>query len=522
MQTDVLLLVSSISFFVWTVPSLYKNIVFFQKLPHSFLYPKQNKISFIASSIFSFSGVLSWIVLAISFLMTITDLSTLFVEVIITVLLLSKALIALSEIRNNNLFKTHIYPRSYALLIISFLCILLLSFFPLTIHIIWILLLERATFFIALILLFVFGFPTELLDDVSAKKASTKIKGIRASTKILILGGDGTEMAWMLKEVIKSSKSVYSLPSDILTRGRLSREILRIKKSRDVLILPINAQNTYLSNVALRIFQPDICIISSSILSQGAKVLNIRSFSEEVDKKTKIILPAEYENPARLFLRKNPLIYYSTEKSGVAQSGVSVEDIVYKRTGIHFSLVFNSQTLRIESSSVDVDIISHLVPVAIVAKILHVQMRNIQLFATKASYPNSMFLLEKSGIRQTVINGLKIASLEKIIREVEYLEVFGKFIVVIGKLSPAITKKELLQLGTALNRVSGSVILLHHDYLRPLRAGMKDAKGNSKIACLSIVDAEKMVKSSGKNEKILFLGEGSEPVYHSVSHSKQI
>lgn len=520
MYTDIFLLVSTVSFFIWTLRSLYKDIVFFQKLPHSFLYPKQNKFTFIASSLFSFTGVLSWLVLIVSFFMTITDLSALFVQALIAALFLGKALLVLSEIRDKKLFNTHIYPRSVILLVVSFFCIVLLSFFPLTIHSIWILLLERATFFIALTLLFIFGFPTELLDDVSMKKALIKMRGLKSSTKILILGGDGNEMAWMLKEVIKSSKSVYSLPANILTRGELSREILKIKQSRDVFILSINAENTYLFKFALRIFQPDICIISSSSLSQGAKVLNIRSFSEEVDRKTKIILPVEYESPARHFMRKNILIYYSTQKNVTTQNNVFIEDIIYKRSGIHFSLVFNSQTVRLESNSIDTDVINMLVPVAVAAKILYVQMRHLQLFASKALYPASMFRLEKTKTKQTIINGLNVSSVEKIIRETEYLEVFGKLIVIIGRISPTITKKDLLLLGASLNKVSGSVILLHHEYLRPLRAGMKDTKGNSKIVCLSVTEAQKMLKSSDNNERILFLGESSEPLYHSIAHKE--
>jgi len=516
MYEDIFLLVTAIGFFTWTIRSLYKHVVFFQKLPHSFLYPKQNKTRFVFFSLFSYSSILSWVLLGLSFYLTVTDLSTLYIQAMIAGLFALKFFFVVKEIQNKKLFNVFIYSRSLILLIVSFLCITLLFFYPLTMHAIWILLLERVTFFIALILLLLFGFPTELLDDVAVKKAARRIKSFKATSKILILGGDNDEIAWMISEIIESDR-VAILPSTILTRGDFASHILELRNPPDIIILSINSQNTHLSKIVLEILQPTICVIAPSYISQDNNVLNVRSLSEKLDKATKIILPFVYERPARLFLRKHTLIYYASEKNITLHSGAYVDDVEYRKSGIHFSLIWSTQTLRIESNFIDKDFIDFIVPASLVAKVLHVPMRRVELFAAKASAPSSMFSLMRSKKRVLCINGSNITSVDKIIREVDYLKVFGSStIIILGRLSLYTTKKDMLLLGNALNEISGSVILLQHEYLRPLRAGMKDHKGNSKVVCLNFAQAQKLVGNAGANEKIVLLGEGTGSLLHTI------
>ncbi len=506
MYEDIFLLVIAIGFFTWTIRSLYKHVVFFQKLPHSFLYPKQNKARFIFFSLFSYSGILSWALLGACLYMTVTDLSTLYIQTIIAVLFIVKFVMVVKEIQEKKLFNVYIYSRSLVLLIVSFLCVTMLFFYPLTISAIWILLLERVTFFIALILLFIFGFPTELLDDVAIKKAARRIKSFKLTSKVLILGGEKDEISWMISEILESDR-IAILPSTILTRGDLAAHILELRNPPDVILLSINSQNTHLSKIAIEVLQPTICVIAPSYISQESNVLNVRSFSESLNKQTKIILPVEYERPARLFLRKHSLFYYASEKNVSLHNGAYVDDVVYKKSGIHFSINLSTQTLAIETNSIDKDFIDYIVPASLVAKVLHIPMKRVEAFAAKVAVPSSMFSLMRSKKKVICIDGSGISSVDKIVREVEYLRVLGNsMIIIIGKLSPFTSKKDMLLLGNSLNEIAGSVILLNHEYLRPLRAGMKDLRGNSKVVCLTMPQVQKLVSNVGANEKIVLLG----------------
>jgi UDP-N-acetylmuramyl pentapeptide synthase len=216
-------------------------------------------------------------------------------------------------------------------------------------------------------------------------------------------------------------------------------------------------------------------------------------------------------------LRKHTLLYYASEKHITHQGGAYIDDVEYRKSGIHFSLIWSTQTLRIESNFIDKDFMDFIVPASLVAKVLHVPMGRVEVFAANASPPSSMFSLKRSKKRVYCINGSNITSVDKIIRKVDYLRVFGSStIVILGRLSAFTSKKDMLLLGNALNEISGSVILLQHEYLRPLRAGMKDQKGNSKIVCLNLAQAQKLVGNAGANEKILLLGLGTDSLLHTI------
>lgn len=514
MKTDVLYGIATVGFFLWTIRSLFYWSQLWQKVryqPTIFLKsPKARER--IWDYLASRSAVLTWIGILVAFYVTVEDYREVYYQIFILALFLLKAGFVINEILTNQFHKPIITVRSLSIIIFSLFTITILYSFPLTEKFLWLLVLDRLVVFIISIFVFLFAFPSELIDDYKFREADKKLRQLKDLTTVAVLGGANTEYYIdILRQVLEEKISV-SRVSDFDPQSRtLVESILDdLSQGTRVLLVALDSADKYHFQQHITLVKPQILIIPYS-LSLTSDQINF--IFDLIGKKEKIILDYRLKHyiPSKK-LQKKKVIFFSSSIHQEISSRTGVlraAEVLPRKNGTEFLAVLPTGNLRVFSPLITTFFVDPVLITICIADYLGFTKKEIASRIRRLISPKQTLVLQKMRNGITVVNNTGNTSFEVVNYALSYLERYKrKKIIVLGQSEVFTDEREYRSFGKKIAHICTHAFLYNSPHEALLKNIVRNERGKCKV--YSSNERKKIVellrKTATQGDIVLFEG----------------
>ncbi|GIW61593.1 MAG: hypothetical protein KatS3mg089_0445 [Patescibacteria group bacterium] len=519
MKTDVLYGIATVGFFLWTIRSLFYWSQLWQKVryqPTIFLKsPKARER--IWDYLASRSAVLTWIGILVAFYVTIEDYHEIYYQLFILVLFILKAGLVVSEILKNQFHKPIINFRSLSIIILSLLTITFFYSFPLTEKFIWLLILDRLVVFIISIFVFLFTFPSELIEDYKFREADKKLRQLKNLKTIGVLGGANTEHYIDIIGQILEEKIPISKVSDFDQQSRTLAEAIldEISQRTQVILVALDSADKYHFQQHLKLLRPNIIIIPYS-LSLTSDQINF--IFKLLGKKEKIILDyrlKHYISPKHL-QRRQVVFFSSSVQQDIAARRIEIlraTDVLTRKNRTDFLAILPTGNQRVSSPLITAFFVDPTLIAIYIADYLGLTKKEIANRVRKLASARQTLVLQKFRGGITIVNNTGNTSYEIVNHALSYLEKYNKKKIIIFGQSEAFTnEEEYKSFGKKIAHICTHAFFYQVARESLLRSIVRKERGKCKV--YSAGDRKKLVdmlqKTVVQGDIVLFEGNTNE------------
>lgn len=320
MDTDLLFILTSVCFFLWTFRSIFYWLEAWQRVD----YKPQDIVSnsFIKRRFvryfFSPTSLVTWGSIGAALYISISDIPIEWYQLLILAVFCIKASLVLIGIIKNSVMRATINIRSSLIMLISFLILLVLFMFPLTEKYLWLLVIDRLKMFVVGGVISLFVFPSEIYEDIVFRRAVSKLNKYK-KLKIILFNGNGkAEIAqWYASKFLKKLGRVLEVPgrqnvADIahFINKNLTQEhkfmLLTLSSVKDEKLLSL-----------IQSLSVDSCVITDIVIDKKNK------FIQGTLKVKKLIIPEELFVQEKFDIKSNKTILLSSRQIEREESNMS-------------------------------------------------------------------------------------------------------------------------------------------------------------------------------------------------------
>lgn len=488
MRVDVLYGIATVGFFLWTIRSLFYWSQLWQKVryqPTIFLKSPQAREK-IWDYLASRSAVLTWIAILVAFYITIEDYHEIYYQFFILALFTLKAGLVVSEILRNQFHKPIITFRSLSIIILSLFTITFLYSFPLTEKFIWLLILDRLVVFIISIFVFLFTFPSELIDDYKFREADKRLRQFKNLTTIALLGGANTEYYIDILKQILDEKNSVSKASDFDPHSRtLADSIIDdISQRTRILLVSLNSADKYHFQQHLKLLRPNILIIPYS-LSLTSDQINF--IFKHISKNEKIILDyrlKHYILPKQLQKRK-VMFFSSSVHQEISPRRIELlraAEVMTRKNGTEFLAILPTGNQRVLSPLITTFFVDPLLIAVYIADYLGFTKKEIATRVRRLTSTKQTLVLQKFRGGITIVNNTGNISYEVVNHALLYLEKYNKKkIIVLGQSEVFTNEREYNSFGKKIAHICTHAFFYHVARESLLRSIVRTERGKCKV-----------------------------------------
>lgn len=410
--------------------------------------------------------------------------------------------------------------KALAIVLLSFLSISLLYFYPLTDNYIWLIVMSILIPFIVSIFVFFFSFPTEVYTDILIERAKKKMKQITHTTVIAVSGSYGkSSTKEIVAHVLSQKYSVVKTSLSNNTPIAVAKTIIeKVTPGVDFFVVEIGAYKKGEVATICDIVHPTISIttsVSDQHLSLYGHINGVIASEME-------LIHAIPKKGFSLFNRNSPLmkklidsthhkkiLYYTTNHISQISSDMVGFSIHPTKKGVTFFAKYKDKTIPLTATLLGVHTIENILPAIYLA--MHFGLTDKQITnAVKTLTPLPKTMVKKiltSGV--VAVDDTFNASPESVFSAASYAQLYNtkKIFVLtplieLGKMSD----KRHIEIGMKLSDFD-YIFLTNKNFLNEIKKGVAAAKGTSIIHVASAREiAENIKKIAKKGDVVVFEG----------------
>ena len=412
--------------------------------------------------------------------------------------------------------------KSLVIVGLSFITLLVIIFNPLTGLWFWLLIVDKLLLLIISFYVFLFFFPTEIIEGIIIYKASKKIK---KRSDILVIAVSGSYGKTSTKEYVAQILSakfnvVKTLGSNNTPMG-IARTILNnIKNDTHIFVVEMGAYKIGEIAQLCSIVKPQISIttgISDQHLSLYGNMENvIKSETELLENLPKNSL--SIFNGNSLFMERlikkckgKKIIYYSNNNLNSEFENIYADNIKVSQNKTTFDFFMNNNKYSFETEILGKHVIENLLPALYLGFIKGLSYKEISAAVKLLKSPNHT--LNRIIINKNIIgiDDTFNTSPQSVMSASEYISIYKTKKIII--LSPLVelgknAKLRHIEIGEILGKNFNEIILTNKNYFKEIVLGIK--KSNKKPD-IQVLDYNKIYEKIKDNKgKVVVLFEGKE------------
>ncbi len=311
MDTDLLFILTSVCFFLWTFRSIFYWLEAWQRVDYkpqdivSNVFIKRRFIRYF----FSPTSLVTWGSIGAALYISISDIPIEWYQLLILGVFCIKASIVLIGIIKNSVVKAKINLRSSMIMLISFLILLLLFMFPLTEKYLWLLVIDRLKMFVVGGVISLFVFPSEIYEDIVFRRAVSKLQNFKKIKIILFVGDGNAEITkWYTSKFLKKIGRVLVAPESQNVSDLAHFINKSLTQEHKFLLLTLSSLKDEKLISFVQSLSIDTCVWTNTITDSKHKLIQGRI------KVKKLIIPEELFIQDRTYVKGNKIILLSTKQ----------------------------------------------------------------------------------------------------------------------------------------------------------------------------------------------------------------
>lgn len=469
------------------------------------------------------------LIILIIFIPTIFNEGLLFTyHLLVVFIFLFDFFILIENIKTNRSILPYVSIKSFLLIFLSWLIVLLLFFNPIIDFYFWLLIIDK----LLLVIIFVFWiglfFPFEIYDNVKIRHLKIKINKLKDLKIILISGNLRTELvASYIYQLISKKQKVFSIDNTI-NEGNVVEKINNILTEQTTLIINKDISKKEEISIFSELLKPNI-IIFNNLLSNSIKnsllqkKLQMNLELLKVFPKVELKLISVFSNKViRSYINFRSHHEPRNKKSTYCFFGISnkvdsedksvnsmlVESYIINKTSTSFIVKYDNEKHRFKAPLIGIDNVLSLLPALIIAKKLKFTINDLKNVISCIIPMNGYMLPYHFTNKAILIDYSKAKSIKEVESAVEYMKLYkGKKILVLTSITDFLdfTEEDVYKLMNKISVVCDNCVILDKKSYIWINNNLK------KITKYNIVtnnEITKLIKQlSNKEDIIIFIGD---------------
>lgn len=418
-----------------------------------------------------------------------------------------------------------------ALFIFAVSIVILFAFYavPLVDRFLWLLLIDKISYFIVALLVFGLSFPTEIFRDIQVNKAREKIKQFK---KLLVIGVTGSYGKSSTKDytaqILGAKFNVLKTQGTNNTPIGIAQTILRkLNRNTEIFVVEMGAYGRGEIAGMCTMVRPKIGILTAvndQHLSLFGNLENTKrakyELIESLPKDGIALFSGNNSHAFSLYnnTKKKKVLYeiLTTETSkSASKPDIFANMIVVKKTDVAFDVHIGEKTMYLEAPLLGAHTIENILPGIYVADYLGMKEDEIKKAVSALTPLPKTMIYHKLQNGVTIIDDTFNANPDAVIAALNYAKIYrGKKILV---LQPMIelgkkTNDEHYRVAKEIAQVCDDLILTNKNYFSSIKKGIADSGSTCNIEIASSTHAAEYLSSHTKKGDIIVF-EGKEAAF---------
>lgn len=527
---DTLYIATSILFFLWIIRNVISQVALWQlkeyRFDRIFIHLRETRQG--KSILFSPLSFVKWIFI-IGYVFVAFNESFLFTYYlgIVSIYLLLSILV----LRENflNLQKQPVYtPKALFIIIVSLSIIFTLYSFPLMDKFLWLLLMDKLSYFIVGIIIFALSFPTEVFRDLQIAKARQKLKKFK---KLLVIGVTGSYGKSSTKDyvaqILKEKFSVVKTKGTNNTPIGIAQTILHdLTSETDIFVVEMGAYKKGEISDMCDMVHPKIGILTAV----NDQHLSLFGSLENTKKAKYELIESLPRDGTALFngngdvvdlymkTKKNKVLYstyYGKDLSQGEKQGIFASNIHVKKRSVVFRVTIGESSFQLEAPLIGGHNIENILPGIFLAHLLGMNEQQIKRAVMYLSPISKTMIYHALQNGVTIIDDTFNANPDAVIAALRYAKIFkGKKILV---LQPMIelgkrSMDEHYRVALEAGKVCDALFLTNKNFYSAILRGIDESGGKCEVRVVTSQLASDYLSEYAKKDDVVVF-EGKEAAY---------
>lgn len=436
-------------------------------------------------------------------------------------------LLSVFVLRENflNLSKQPVYtPKAIFIVAVTLFILFIFYAVPLADKFLWLLLLDKVSYFFVGMLIFALSFPTEIQRDLKIQKAKRHLSLMK---NLLVVGVTGSYGKSSTKEytaqILAKKFSVVRTTGTNNTPIGIAQTILKsVTPKTEIFVVEMGAYKRGEIAEMCEVVHPKIGILTAvndQHLSLFGSLENTKKAKYELIKslpKDGIgLFNGNNENVLGLYrtTRRNKVLYSvdGPEKG----TGITATDVKVGKRSVQFAVLLNDKKMRFEAPLLGAHAIENILPGIYLADRLGMSEREVRnaVLSLRPVTKTMIYHALQNGV--TIIDDTFNANPDAVIAALRYAATYkGKKILV---MQPMIelgkkAKDEHLRVGRVIGEVCDALIVTNKNFLPSLKSGIDRSSGKCEVKLMHAAEAAEYLQGKAKRDDVIVF-EGKEAAY---------